>query len=436
MSERLSDPGRARSTRSGSSLAPSLLMARRLIEIDEARRVVLASAPALNSERVDLAQALGRILAEDVVSTDPVPPFADSAMDGFAVRAADLRGADRAAPVRLRLVGESRAGRPAQGAIESGQAIAISTGAMLPAGADAVIPVEQTDAMDGVVAVFAAARPGRYVRRVGEDIGAGQTVLRGGSCLGPAELGVLASLGREQAICTRRPRVSILTTGDELVAPAEALRPGAVRNSSAYSVPALARCAGAEVVGVASAPDDPRAIEAAIAAVLMLDVVVVCGGVSIGAHDHVKGALAALEVHERFSSIALKPGKPTWFGVHGQTLVFALPGNPVSSMVTFILLVGPALRALSGANAQPLRTTATLACDYEKSPGRAHAVRCRVHLCATGLRVEPTGPQGSHILTSMLGAQALAIIPSASGSLAAGAQVQIEMLAPWTVAGR
>ena len=204
-----------------------------------------------------------------------------------------------------------------------------------------------------------------------------------------------------------------------------------MRDSSAYSIPALARCAGAEVVGVARAADDRQAIEAAIADALACDVVVVCGGVSVGAHDHVKSALAALGVRECFSGIAFRPGKPTWFGMCGKTLVFGLPGNPVSSMVTFILLVGPALWAMSGAPAQPARTTATLACDYDKPPGRAHAVRCRVRLCETGWEVEPTGPQASHILTSMLGAQALAIIPGASGPLKAGARVQIELLAPW-----
>jgi molybdopterin molybdotransferase len=165
---------------------------------------------------------------------------------------------------------------------------------------------------------------------------------------------------------------------------------------------------------------------------LTLDSVVVCGGASVGAHDHVKSALAALEVRERFWGVALRPGKPTWFGVREKTLVFGLPGNPVSAMVTFILLVCPALRALSGAAPQPLRTLATMACDYEKSPGRAHAVRCRLRLSETGWEAEPTGPQGSHILTSMLGAQALAIIPSASGTVSAGTRVPIEPLEPFS----
>jgi len=403
-----------------------------LIELEEARRIVLECARALDGEDVELEHALGRVLAEEVLAADAVPSFDNSAMDGFAIRADDVREAERGAPASLELVGESRAGLPAQVVVGPGQAIAISTGAMMPEGADAVIPVEDTAAANGTVSVFAQTPPGRWVRRAGEDIIAGASVLTPGTRLGPAELGVLASLGRGSAICTRRPRVSVLTTGDELLAPGAALSPGAVRDASAYSIPALARFAGAEVVSVARAPDQEQAIEQAIGDALGLDVVIVCGGVSVGEHDHVKGALAALDVREHFSAIALRPGKPTWFGVHGQTLVFALPGNPVSSMVTFILLAGPALRALSGAPPQTLATTATLVSDYEKTPGRAHAVRCRVRLRESGWEAEPTGPQGSHVLTSMVGAQALAIIPSASGSLRAGEPVQIELLVPWT----
>jgi molybdopterin molybdotransferase len=405
-------------------------MVRGLIELDEARRLVLESARALGGEGVPLAGAFERVLAEDVVATDAVPAFDNSAMDGFALRARDLRGADHSSPASLRVVGCSRAGHPGAASVGPGQAVAVSTGAMMPSGADAVMPLEETDADVGTVAVFEQTRPGAFVRRAGDDINAGQTVLTRGTRVGPAELGVLAEVGRESVLCSRRPRVSVLTTGDELVVPGEALRAGAVRDSSAHSIPALARQAGGEVVHVASAPDQPRAIEAAIADALAGDVVIVCGGASVGEHDYVKRALAALEVRQHFWGIALKPGKPTWFGVRGETLVFGLPGNPVSSMVTFILLVRPALLALTGAAPEPLRTTARLACDYEKSPGRAHAVRCRLRTTERGFEVKPTGPQGSHVLTSMVGAQALAIIPAASGPVSAGARVQIELLGP------
>jgi molybdopterin molybdotransferase len=238
-------------------------------------------------------------------------------------------------------------------------------------------------------------------------------------------------MGQASLLCTRRPRISILTTGDELVEPTAPLAAGEVRNANAHSLPALARCAGAQVTRIAHVPDSPDATRSAIADALQSDVVVVCGGMSVGAHDHVRSALAAVRVNERFWGIALRPGKPTWFGVRDKRLVFGLPGNPVSAMVTFILFVGPALRTLAGLPQQPARESATLTRDYDKPPGRAHAVRCRLKRSEYGWEAEPTGPQGSHILTSMLGAQALAIIPGASGGARKGERVEIEPLAPW-----
>jgi molybdopterin molybdotransferase len=405
-------------------------MASSLIELDEARRIVLESARPLASERVNLRGALDRVLAEDVIGKDPVPAFDNSAMDGFALRADDVQAAVRPTPAMLRVVGESRAGRPAGTAVGPGEAVSISTGAMLPDGADAVVPLEEAAMHDGAVAVFTPTHAGAYVRRVGEDVTAGQMVLARGTSLGPAELGLLASLGNERVQCTRRPRVALITTGDELLAPGRALGPGAVHDASAYTIPALARRAGGEVIDVSWAPDDVDAIEAAVMRALSLDVVVVCGGVSVGEHDHLKAALTALEVEERFWGVALKPGKPTWFGVRERTLVFGLPGNPVSAIVTFILLVAPALRALGGASNAAARTTARLAAECAQIRGRAHAVRCTLCLRESGWEVTPTGPQGSHILSSMLGAQALAIIPAGSGRLSAGSEVPIELLAP------
>ncbi len=262
----------------------------------------------------------------------------------------------------------------------------------------------------------------------GGDIRGGDTVLQSGVRLGPAELGVLASSARSAVICHRRPTVWILTTGDELIEPGQPMQPGAVRNSNAYSIPALAERAGGEVTGVTVVRDDPDVTRAAIARTLESDVTVICGGVSVGAHDHVKRALADLGVQEVFWRVALKPGKPTWFGRYEGGVVFGLPGNPVSAMVTFTLLVRPALTALSGGQPTRRRTTARLDCDYEKSPGRAHAVRCRLELREDGWHARPAEQHGSHILTSMLGADALAIIPTASGNVRAGERVEIELL--------
>jgi molybdopterin molybdotransferase len=399
-----------------------------MIEIEEARRLVLKHVSPLPSERVELRGSLGRVLAEDVASPEDVPAFDGSAMDGFAVRAADTRGARRDSPMRLRVVDESRAGHPAKCSLEVGEAIAISTGAVIPTGADAVVRVEETGWGDGMVEVRCEVQPGCDIRYAGEDMRGGDAVLQSGVRLGPAELGVLASSARSSVSCHRQPTVWVLTTGDELIAPEESLRPGAVRNSNAFSIPALAERAGAKIVGVTVVPDDADATRAAIAQTLASDVTVICGGVSVGAHDHVKQALADLGVEEVFWGVALKPGKPTWFGTHQAGLVFGLPGNPVSAMVTFTLLVRPVLQALSGGRPERPRTTAWLDRDYEKSPGRAHAVRCRLELREDGWHARPAERHGSHILTSMLGADALAIIPTASGDMRAGERVEIELL--------
>ena len=396
-----------------------------LIDVETARARVLAAVPGpAAAEPVLVPRALGRVLASDVVAADDVPGFDNSAMDGFAVRAADTA----AAPVVLPVAGESRAGHPASDPLPGGAAMAISTGAVLPEGADAVVPVEDTAARDAAVEVRVAVRAGRHVRRAGEDVRAGDAVLGVGTRLGPAELAVLASVGVAEATCARRPRVALLTTGDELVGPGEPRGPGDVRDANAVGLAALAVAAGAEVVHLARVPDEAESTVAALREALGADAVVACGGVSVGTHDHVKPALAALGVEPAFWGVALRPGKPTWFGTRDGTLVFGLPGNPVSAMVTFHLFVRPALLALAG-DAEP-RALAEAILDepYAKAPGRTHAVRCRLEARADGWHVRPTGPQGSHVLTSMLGARALALLPAERGDVAAGERVEIELL--------
>ena len=391
-----------------------------LLPIEEARARVLDSIAPLGAEEVELDAALGRVLAERVVSDLDVPPFDCSAMDGFAV--------PEGAAGELRLIGEARAGHPFAATVEPGTAVRISTGAPLPSGAAAVVPVERCEGEGEGFVRLPAASPGANVRRAGEDVPARKTVLGPGAELEAAELGVLASLGRSRVRCALRPRVAVLVTGDELAPPGAELRPGQIFSSNAYALAAQVARAGGELRQREHVPDDPGATRTALAGALGgADVVCVSGGVSVGPHDHVKGALAELGIEEVFWGIRLKPGKPTWFGRREQTLVFGLPGNPVSAMVTFQLLVRPALRRLQGARPEP-RLEAMLGAPIERNAGREQAVRVRLESAADGLYAYSTGAQGSHVLTSMLAADGLALIPSGEGTLAAGEHVEVEPL--------
>lgn len=395
-----------------------------MLEFEEARAAVLARAVALGSEDVAIEAAEGRVLAEDVTADQDVPAFDNSAMDGFA-----LRAADSGAGALLRVVAESSAGHPAGVTIGPGEACAISTGAQVPAGADAVIRVEDTRREGDQVELIVAVEHDNDVRHAGDDVRAGDVVLRAGARIGAAELGVLASVGRATLAVGRRPRVAIVTTGDELISVREPLRPGAVRNSGEHVLPALVGAAGGVTVSVAHARDDHAVIRDAIAAALdCADVVAITGGMSVGVHDHVGAALEELGVGIHFDSVALRPGKPTTFGSRGQTLVFGLPGNPVSSFVTFVLFARPALLALSGSAPEHVRTTAALAESCERLTTRLQAVRCRLELREDGWRAHATGPQSSHILTSMVGADALALIGAGEGFAPAGERVTVELL--------
>jgi len=369
---------------------------------------------------VALEHALGRVLAEDAVSAGKIPPFDSSAMDGYAV----VSGPAAELPV----VDESRAGHPATRALRPGEAMGISTGAQVPEGADAVVPVERVEVLDGTVTV-PESLAGAHVRRAGEDVRAGLVVIRTGSPIGPAEVAVLAALGRAEVRCGRRPRVALLVTGDELVEPGRPLGPGQIRDSNLYSMAAQAERAGAATALREVVPDDPELTRSALRRALEdADVVCVSGGVSVGPHDHVKAALAALGVEEIFWKVALKPGKPTWFGRRGSTLVFGLPGNPVSAMVTFHLFVRPALRRLAGADADDTRSLAVLDVPVAREAQRDQVVRCRLRAAEDGWHVEPTKEQGSHVLTSMLDAGAFATIPAGDGRVEAGERVDVEIL--------
>jgi molybdopterin molybdotransferase len=388
------------------------------LSIDEARAAVLAAVRPLPAEDVAVQEALGRVLAEDVVAAGDVPACANSAMDGFALRSGPARRT-------LRIVGEARAGEPANAVVGEDEAIRISTGAPIPEGADAVLEIERVSVDGDSVTLEDDVEPGRNVRPSGDDLRAGDTVLRAGTLLGAAEVGLAAACGRASVSCARVPQVIVLATGDELVAPGEPLAPGQLHETNGLTLAALATGAGAHVAATGVVRDTEQQTREAIAEALeRADVVVLSGGVSVGPHDHVKPALEALGVHEVFWRVALRPGRPTWFGTRGETLVFGLPGNPVSSMVTFVLFARPALAALQGAPPTPQREAARLGVAVPRHPDRDECVRVTLR---DGVAT-PTGPQGSHQLRSMLGADGLAIVTAGAGTLEAGAEVAVERL--------
>ncbi len=394
------------------------------LAIEDARRLVLDAVAPLEAESVTLAGAGGRVLAESVRSPAEVPSFPSSAMDGFAIPPGESG--------ELRIAGESRAGHPFEGTVEPGTAVRISTGAMVPEGTGAVVMVERTEEADGTVTV-PPTPAGENVRGAGEDIREGQTVLHAGTELGAAALGVAASIGLTHLTCARVPRVALLATGDELAAPGATLLPGQIHSSNTPALAALVEAAGGEPVLGGDVADTEEATRGAIARALAgADLVCVTGGVSVGPHDHVKAAFGRAGVGEGFWRVALKPGKPTWFGVGspgGRAVpCFGLPGNPVSALVTFLLFARPALRKLQGADPAATRIRAALTEPVLRLPGRTQALRCGLEAGPAGWLLTPTGPQGSHQLTSMLGARALALIGPGEGEVQAGEPVEAELL--------
>ena len=398
-----------------------------MISLDEARALVLAGCPALPVRRLPLDDCLGCAAAEEVVSPAQVPPFANSAMDGYAVRAGDVAGATPDAPVRLRVIGTLAAGVAPTVAVGPGEALRIMTGAPFPDGADTVSIVEVTEALDdgqGVL-VRQPSRAGDHVRPAGEDIAAGQAVFPPGTVLGPGHLGVLASIGCVQVAVHGRVRVGVLSTGDELVDGGGALRPGQIRDSNRHTLLALARQSGFEAVDLGLAPDDEGAIRAAITAgVSSCDAILTSGGVSMGEFDYVKKVLDELGAVQ-WMQVAIRPAKPLAFGVVDGTPVFGLPGNPVSSMVSFELFARPGLRQMMGYPADQLDRARVRAVADEpmrrRPDGKLHLVRVSASWQADGrYHVRSSGGQASNLLRSMALANALVLLPDGPGVEAGG----------------
>jgi len=401
----------------------------KLISIDDARARVLAEAFPLPVETLPLAEVMGRVLGEEIVASHSVPPFDNAGMDGFAVRAVDIVDATADTPVSLQVLETIPAGHVATRALGPEQAAKIMTGAPIPEGADVVVQSEMAEEMDGRVVVFEAAKRGKNIRRAGEDVEAGDRVLGPGSVLGPAEIGLIASLGHPTVQVHQRPRVAVLSTGSELVEVDQSLGPGQIRNSNSYSLRALCQQMGIEPTMLGIVPDDYDATRDLVQKGLGYDVLLTTGGVSVGQFDFIKDIQDELGVQRKLWGVAMKPGKPLVFGVHDNTLVFGLPGNPVSAMVSFELFVRPALLRLMGHvnTVRPLYQ-AIISEDASNPDGRVYVVRVRAWREDDTWHVSATGAQGSGILRSMVGANGLVFIPGGPRGVKAGEKVDFLLL--------
>jgi len=410
--------------------------ARTFVSFEAARGLILARAAAspMPAETIALDDALGLTLREDLVADEPFPRFDNSAMDGYAVRAADVA----AAPVTLTVTETLAAGHAATHAVAAGEAIKIMTGAPIPAGADAVVPVEMTTASGASVRVLAPVAPGEHVRPAGEDFPVGELLLRKGDVVSPGALGVLAALGHAAVEVALPPRVAILSTGDELVMPGAAVAPGQIRDSNAHMMRALVRAAGGDPGPCWHLADDPQAVVTAIGRVAEhCDAIVTLGGVSAGDFDPVRAALASLGGDIALWRVGMRPGQPQAFGtVHGK-LFFGLPGNPVSSAVVFEMLVRPALWTMLGRRVldRPV-VRAVLDEPVASKAGRRDFLRVTLEALAPGqvavhgaaYRARLTGSQSSGALSSVLKADGLAVIPDEVEGLTSGSVVEVVLM--------
>ena len=396
-----------------------LLRVAELLALDDAIAAVLARVQPLAAGELSLARAGGRVLADSARAALDLPPFPSSAMDGFAVRSADTPG-------RLRVVDQVAAGRPAARTLSAGEAIGIATGGVVPDGADAVVPIERVVERDNEVEVPSSVVNGANVRPRAGDVRAGDEVVAAGTRLGPAQLAALAAAGVSRVVCAQRPVVAILSTGTELRAVGEPLAPGEIYDANGTLLAAALQTAGAEVERLPNVADEERAHRDALARALGADAVVTTGGVSVGPHDLVRSAARGLGVEEVFWRVAVKPGKPISFGVCGATLLFGLPGNPVSTLVGFELFVRPALRALQGErDPGPRWERGTLASAVRRDRDRDELLRAR----SGDAGLEPLRGQESHMIVRAAGADTLVFVPRGDGELSAGETVRYLRLA-------
>lgn len=397
--------------------------------VAEHQAAVLALVAPLPATSVAIADAAGHVLAQDVTSVQALPRWDNSAMDGYAVRAADVVGAQPDAPVTLVVLADLAAGSDAEPEVRPGTAARIMTGAPVPPGADSVVPVEQTDGGTQTVQLRAPAPLGAHVRRAGEDVVAGQVVLTAGTLLGPAQVAAAASVGGAEVVVHRRPRVAVLSTGSELVEPGTALRRGQIPDSNSYLLAAAVQAAGCDVVRLGAVPDDGPALRALLDRLDgAVDAIVTSGGVSMGAYDVVKEVLAD-DAGMSFVRVAMQPGKPQGLGrLAGGTPVVALPGNPVSAFVSFEVFVRPALLRMRGLPAEPPSVEAVVVDGWSSPRGRAQYMPVTVVAApdgSPGVRPAARGGSGSHLVAGLAGAQGLAVVGAAVELVSPGDMVPL-----------
>ncbi len=400
-----------------------------MITVDEALDKILSRIEPLGFEKVAILEALGRVIAEDIHANRDIPPFDNSGMDGYAVRSEDIQNASSYRPARLEVIDDLPAGSISKKELEQGKAIRIMTGAPIPKGADTIVPVEDTNQEEKFVSIFETVLPGGYIRKAGEDAKRGECVIARGDLIRPAEVGMIASVGRSFVSVFQKPLVAILCTGEELADVDEDLEGVKIVSSNSYTLAAQVKDCGAIPLQLGIARDCKEEIKEKLLQGARADALISSAGVSVGDYDFVKDALNDLRVKVIFWRVAMKPGKPVVFGLLQGKPVFGLPGNPVSSMVSFEQFVRPALLKMMG-HRQLFRPIieAILKEDIRKRPGRRHFIRAFVSFENGHYVVAPTGAQGSGILNSMVKANGLVVVPEDQELVKTGDKVKVQLL--------
>ncbi|MFN0159157.1 MAG: gephyrin-like molybdotransferase Glp [Bacteroidota bacterium] len=400
-----------------------------MISAEDALHIILDVTPRMDVKKISLLKADGRILAEDIVARHPLPPFDNSSMDGYAVATKSGGGA----PVILRVIGEASAGNPFDGRVDESDAVRVMTGGVIPQGTSSVVPIEQvTTLSEDRIEIREAIHHGANIRKTGEDIQAGERVLQMGTRIGPAQTGILAALGMGKVHVFKQPAINILATGNELVDVEDELHDGQIRNSTSYALASYVKEAGGTPRLCGTVADKRKRIRKAIGEVLDCDILLITGGVSVGDYDHVKQALEELGAERRFWRVNIKPGKPLVFATFGKTLIFGLPGNPVSTTVTFLEFIRPAINKMTGREpVLPELVQARIEHDFEKHDKKRHFLRGIATIVQGTLVVRTTGTQSSGALSSMSRANCFIVIPESVTEVKRGEMVQVALFNPF-----